>query len=87
MSRSIIIKAATPNDINGIIKLEAANQNSQGGALSGDLTTQQIQEMMADMPQIVTTIDNEIIGSLLTISEAVNNKRKGSYCRRHEYIL
>lgn len=76
MPESIIIKVATPNDLKGIIKLQEANQTSQGGTLSGGLTENQIQEMMTDMPQIIAVIDNEIVGFLLTTSQAVNNKRK-----------
>ena len=76
MIDSIAIKVAAINDLDGIIKLQTANQASQGGTLSGGLTANQIQEMMTDMPQIVAIANNEIVGFLLTTSQAVNNNRK-----------
>lgn len=76
MTDSIAIKVATINDLDGIIKLQTANQASQGGTLSGGSTGNQIQEMMSDMPQIVAIANNEIVGFLLTTSQAVNNNRK-----------
>lgn len=76
MTDSIAIKVANINDLDGIIKLQTANQASQGGTLSGGLTANQIQEMMSDMPQIVAIVNNEIVGFLLTTSQAVNNNRK-----------
>lgn len=75
MSESIIIKVANHEDLKGIIKLQIANQTSQGGTLSGQLTANQIEEMMVDMPQIVAVINNEIVGFLLTTSQVVNKKR------------
>lgn len=76
MTDSITVKVASINDLDGIIKLQTANQTSQGGTLSGGLTANQIQEMMTDMPQIITIINNEIVGFLLTTSQRVNNTRK-----------
>ncbi|KQO29044.1 GCN5 family acetyltransferase [Flavobacterium sp. Leaf82] len=76
MTKSITIKVATINDLDGIIKLQKANQTSQGGTLSGEITFDQIQEMMSDMPQIIAVDDNEIVGFLLTTSQAVNSNRK-----------
>ncbi|MFH6997460.1 GNAT family N-acetyltransferase [Flavobacterium sp. FlaQc-57] len=76
MTKFIDIKIATIQDLDGIIELQKANQTSQGGTLSGQLTADQIQEMMIDMPQIIAVADNEIVGFLLTTSQTVNNKRK-----------
>ncbi|WP_428232017.1 N-acetyltransferase family protein [Flavobacterium sp.] len=76
MTKSITIKVASINDVDAIIKLQTANQTSQGGTLSGGLTAHQIQEMMSDMPQIIATINHEIVGFLLTTSQTVNNKRQ-----------
>ncbi|MCC9063520.1 GNAT family N-acetyltransferase [Flavobacterium piscisymbiosum] len=76
MTDSITIKVATINDLDEIIKLQTANQTSQGGTLSGGLTAHQIQEMITDMPQIIAVINNEIVGFLLTTSQNVNNNRK-----------
>ncbi|MFH6995088.1 GNAT family N-acetyltransferase [Flavobacterium sp. FlaQc-48] len=76
MTESILIKIAALNDLDGIIKLQTANQISHGGTLSGQLTADQIQEMMTDMPQIIAVVNNEIAGFLLTTSQSVNNKRK-----------
>lgn len=64
MTDSITIKVATTNDLDGIIKLQNANQTSQGGTLSGELTLNQIKEMMTDMPQIIAIINNQIVGFL-----------------------
>ncbi|MGE6353933.1 N-acetyltransferase family protein [Flavobacterium sp. NPDC079362] len=75
MQKSISIKTATPDDLDGIIKLQEANQTSQGGTLSGGLSAKQIEEMMTDMPQIIAVINDEIVGFLLTTSQQVNNKR------------
>jgi predicted GNAT family acetyltransferase len=69
MMENMLIKTAATSDIEGIIKLQSANQVSQGGTLSGQMNKEQIQEMMADMPQIVAVIDNEIEGFLLTTSK------------------
>lgn len=76
MTKFIDIKIATIQDLDGIIELQKANQTSQGGTLSGQLTADQIQEMMIDMPQIIAVTDNEIVSFLLTTSQTVNNKRK-----------
>ncbi len=71
----IIIKAATLADLHGIVKLQKENQIAQGGSLSAELTPEQIQEMMSDMPQIVAIVDDEVVGFLLTTSQEVNKKR------------
>ena len=72
---NIIIKVATSEDLDGIIKLQKENQIAQGGSLSAELSLTQIQEMMIDMPQIVAIADNKVVGFLLTTSQAVNKKR------------
>ena len=76
MGNSIVIKVATIHDLDGIIKLQTANQTFRGGTLSGELTAYQIKEMMTDMPQIIAKFDNEIVGFLLTTSKSVQNKRE-----------
>ena len=43
--------------------------------MSGELDANQIQEMMKDMPQIVALVNEEIVGFLLTTSQAVHKKR------------
>ena len=75
MKEQIEIKVATPADLEGILKLQSENQIAQGGTLSGELTLNQIEEMMKDMPQIVTIVDNQVVGFLLTTSQAVHQKR------------
>lgn len=76
MSESNIqIKVATQSDLEGILKLQSENQTSRGGSLSAELTPEQVQEMMSDMPQIVAVVDNEVVGFLLTTSQVVNKKR------------
>lgn len=72
---NIIIKVATSEDLDGIIKLQKENQIAQGGSLSAELSYTQIKEMMSDMPQIVALADNQIVGFLLTTSQSVNKKR------------
>lgn len=72
---NIIIKTATLSDLPGIVKLQKENQIAQGGSLSAELTPEQIQEMMSDMPQIVAIVDDEVVGFLLTTSQTVNKKR------------
>lgn len=74
-AENIIIKLANLNDLEGIVKLQAANQKSKGGTLSGELDASQIEEMMKDMPQIVALVNDEIVGFLLTTSQAVHKKR------------
>jgi len=75
MDENIKLKVATTADIAGIIKLQSENQTSQGGTLSGELNHSQIVEMMKDMPQIVAYLNNEIIGFILTTSQAVHSNR------------
>ena len=72
---NITIRVAKPEDLDGIIKLQRENQITQGGSLSAELSRHQIQEMMGDMPQIVAVTDHEVVGFLLTTSQAVNKKR------------
>ena len=74
-TENIIIKIANSIDLEGIVKLQSENQKSQGGTLSGELNINQIEEMMKDMPQIVAYVNQEIVGFLLTTSQAVHKKR------------
>lgn len=75
MNEKIKIKVATIADIAGMVKLQSENQLSQGGTLSGELNQSQIVEMMKDMPQIVAYLNSEIIGFILTTSQAVHSNR------------
>lgn len=75
MTENINIKVATSTDLKGILELQSENQTSQGGTLSGELSLHQIQEMMNDMPQIVAIVNNQIVGFLMTTSQAVHKKR------------
>lgn len=76
MTESIItIKVATPEDLDGILKLQAENQIAQGGTLSAELSSNQIEEMMSDMPQILAVSEGQVVGFLLTTSQTVNKKR------------
>jgi hypothetical protein len=50
MKDPVTIKVTTAIDIEGILKLQSENQESQGGNLSGELSPNQIKEMMDDMP-------------------------------------
>jgi predicted GNAT superfamily acetyltransferase len=73
---NIKIKVATEDDLAGILKLQAENQIAQGGTLSAELSSHQIQEMMRDMPQIVAVVADEVVGFLMTTSQTVNKRRK-----------
>jgi hypothetical protein len=75
MTENINIKVATSIDIPGIIKLQSENQTSQGGTLSDELNRNQIEEMMKDMPQIVASVNDEIVGFILTTSQVVHKNR------------
>lgn len=75
MSETITIRTAVLSDLKGILELQSANQTSQGGTLSGELNLDQIQEMMSDMPQIAAIVNNQVVGFLLTTSQAVHQKR------------
>lgn len=75
MEEYIEIKVATETDLGGVLKLQSENQTSRGGTLSGELDVNQIKEMMMDMPQIVTTMNDQIVGFLLTTSQSVHRKR------------
>jgi L-amino acid N-acyltransferase YncA len=75
MKEHIEIRVAKEKDLEGILKLQSENQSAQGGTLSGELSLDQIKEMMMDMPQIVTIVNDEVVGFLLTTSQAVHKKR------------
>lgn len=70
----LIVRNALPSDIAGIVALQKANQQDQGGSLSGELPAARIADMLADMPQIVALQDDEVVGFLLTTSQAVNRR-------------
>jgi ribosomal protein S18 acetylase RimI-like enzyme len=71
----IAIRAAHDADLPAIIKLQHANQLAQGGTLAAELTLDQIEQMMSDMPQIIACRDNDVVGFLMTTSQAVNRRR------------
>lgn len=75
MEEQIEIKVATAEELPEILRLQSENQIAQGGTLSGGMSSNQIEEMMKDMPQIVAVIDNQVVGFLLTTSQAVSRKR------------
>lgn len=75
MKEQIEIKVATAAELPGILKLQSENQIAQGGTLSGGMSHNQIEEMMKDMPQIVAVVDNQVVGFLLTTSQAVSKKQ------------
>lgn len=75
MIETILIKVATSTDLEGILELQFENQTAQGGSLSGAMNRDQIEEMMVDMPQIVAYLGEELVGFLLTSSQAVQKNR------------
>lgn len=75
MTKQIDIRKAVKSDLPGLLKLQQANQLAQGGSLAAALTAGQIEQMMADMPQIVACRNNEVVAFLLTTSLEVSRKR------------
>jgi GNAT superfamily N-acetyltransferase len=75
MKADIKIKVASVAELDGILALQSANQASNGGMLSGELGRGQIEAMMKDMPQIVAISDDQVVGYLLTTSQAVYQKQ------------
>lgn len=73
-SARLIIRKAEPADIAGIVELQKANQQARGGSLSGELPAARIAEMLEDMPQVVAMQGDEVVGFLLTTSQAVNRR-------------
>lgn len=71
----IEIRTAGKADLPGIIKLQHANQMAQGGTLAAELTSDQIEKMMSDMPQIIACRGYEVVAFLMTTSQAVNGMR------------
>lgn len=49
----INICQATKADLPGLLELQKANQIAQGGSLAAELTAEQVEQMMSDMPQII----------------------------------
>ncbi|MCO8164786.1 GNAT family N-acetyltransferase [Pseudomonas sp. 21LCFQ010] len=69
-----IIRKALPADIPGILSLQKANQQSQGGKLSAELPAERLAEMLSDTTQIVACRGEQVVGFLLTTSQAINRR-------------
>lgn len=75
MTAHIDIRKAVKADLPGLLKLQKANQLAQGGSLAAALTAGQIEQMMADMPQIVACRNDEVVAFLMTTSREVCSER------------
>ncbi len=71
MGSGVDIGQATESDMEGILKLQAANQPGNGGNLSASLPRSRISEMMRDMPLIVARRNGCIVGFLMTSIRAM----------------
>ena len=71
----INIRQATKADLPGLLKLQKANQIAQGGSLAAELTAEQVEQMMSDMPQIIACRGDEVVAFLMTTSQAVSSQR------------
>ena len=60
------ISRASEADLEGILALQAANQLSNGGTLSGAISRAKIVTIMQEMPLIVSRHDNRVTGFLIT---------------------
>jgi ribosomal protein S18 acetylase RimI-like enzyme len=74
-TQQIDIRRAGKADMPGILKLQRANQQAQGGTLAAELTADQIEMMMTDMPQVIACRGAEVVGFLMTTSAAVCAQR------------
>ena len=70
--RRVDIRRATEIDLDGIIKLQAANQPERGGMLSASLPRSRIAEMMRAMPLIVARRSGRVVGFLMTSTRDMN---------------
>ena len=71
----IYIRQANKDDLPGLLKLQKANQIAQGGSLAAELSADQVEQMMADMPQIVACRGSEVVAFLMTTSQEVSKQR------------
>ena len=66
------ISKASEADLDGILKLQAANQIDQGGTLSANLPRPRVTAMMDDMPLIVARRNGKVVGFLMTTTREMN---------------
>ncbi|WP_173830600.1 GNAT family N-acetyltransferase [Herminiimonas arsenitoxidans] len=66
------ISKASEADLDGILKLQAANQVDQGGTLSANLPRPRVAAMMEDMPLIVARRNEKVVGFLMTTTREMN---------------
>jgi predicted GNAT superfamily acetyltransferase len=64
----VSIGIATPDDLDGILALQAANQPEQGGMLSVNFARDKLVQLIADMPFIVARRGGDVTGFLVTAS-------------------
>jgi len=59
------VGTARESDLDGILELQAANQISNGGALSASFSRSRLQLIMRDMPLLVARRDSHVVAFLV----------------------
>ena len=67
-----IIRRSVGADLDGILALQAANQQSVGGHLSAGIPPTVLAEMIQSMPVIVAVADERVVGFLIISTAAMN---------------
>ena len=67
-----MIRRANEADLEGILKLQAANQRSAGGSLSASISPANLLEMVRTMPVIVALASDKVVGFLIISTAAMN---------------
>ncbi len=62
----VLIRRATPDDVDGILALQNANLPDRGGTLSAAFSADWFVDTIADMPVIVAVRDEGIVGFLVS---------------------
>ena len=62
----VLIRRATPDDVDGILALQNANLPDRGGTLSAAFSADWFVDTIADMPVIVAVRDEGIVGFLIS---------------------
>lgn len=67
-----IVGLAGPEDVDGILALQARNQIAVGGSLAASLPRARVLAMMATTPMVVARKDGAILGFLMTSERQLN---------------
>jgi predicted GNAT superfamily acetyltransferase len=71
-TENLMIRRANEADLEGILKLQAANQRSAGGSLSASISPANLMEMVRTMPVIVALASDKVVGFLIISTAAMN---------------